>query len=138
MTHMTVTKEVAANPAALWKVLADFGDISWIPMASDIKIEGDGPGMRRIIGASNDVPVIEQLEAIDPEQRSLTYQIVQGGPAPVSLWRSTATVGDGSITWAVEYEPNEGATAAEIEPVIDMIYGMMAGWLQDAAGSNTG
>lgn len=134
MGTVTVEKKVAADAAAVWRVLADFGDVTWIPVAGDVRVEGDGPGMRRYISGGGDEPVVEKLVSIDPDQRSLTYEIEQSNPLPVVSYVSQAVVrgdSDAIVTWTVTYEPI--GSDEEIRQGIDLIYTVMAGWLQDAA-----
>ena len=133
MAIHSVEKTVAADPAAVWKLLATFGDIHWIPAATEVRTEGEGVGMTRHINGA----VIERLLAIDEPARTMTYAIEQGNPLPVSRYESTAVVrgGDGAseatVTWTVDYDPTGPDEAAR--GGIDAIYGVMAGWLQDAA-----
>lgn len=134
MPTVTVTKRISADPQAIWSLLADFGNVKWIPVAGDVRVEGDGPGMRRYIGATGDSPVVERLVSIDHDARSLTYSIDENNPLPVSDYVSTVVVSgdtEATVSWTVNYEPTGPDEAARQD--IDMIYGVMAGWLGEAA-----
>jgi hypothetical protein len=137
---MTVSRDLAAPADAVWALLADFGDATWIPLPVDVAVEGDGPGMRRKIrgsGDNADDPTVETLLWIRPEQRRLSYEITNN-PLPVDRFATVVFVedsatGDGGcrIGWEVDYEPSGDDAAARDS--IEAVYGMMAGWLQDAA-----
>ena len=69
----------------------------------------------------------------------LGYSITHS-PLPVTRFEALVTVrpatGTGAdITWEVDYDPQDSdeATAAAAREAIEAVYGMMAGWLADAA-----
>lgn len=137
MPSFSVTKQLAASPDAVWAVLADFGNVDWIPGPGDVRVEGEGPGMRRFIGASSDKPVIETLIWIKPDERALSYEIANN-PMPVSRFVAVNTVsesadrvGESLVVWDVDYDPIGDDAAAR--DAINAVYGMMAGWVQDFA-----
>lgn len=141
MATMTVSKRIAAPAEAVWAILADFASVGWIPVAGEVRVEGEGPGMRRIIGGSGGTPTVETLLWVKPEQNALSYEITDS-PLSVSRFRAVVTVtNDGAAdagstaTWDIDYEP-VGDDAA-VRGGIELIYGTMAGWLADAAvGAN--
>lgn len=134
MSTMTVSKHIGAPAEKVWAILADFANVDWIPVAGEVSVEGDGPGMRRLIGGSGSTPVAETLLWIKPEQKALSYEIADN-PLPVTRFVAVVTVteteGASTATWDVEYEP-EGDDA-DTRGAIETVYGMMAGWLADAA-----
>lgn len=141
MPTLIVSKQVTVSPDALWAVLADFGDVAWIPGSPVVDVDGDGPGMKRTIQGGSGQPVAETLLWIKPADRALSYEIANS-PLPVTKFVAVVTVtlangadpGAGAtITWNVEYEPDGDDTAARA--AIEGVYGMMADWLQDAATS---
>ncbi|WP_046314959.1 SRPBCC family protein [Mycobacterium sp. UM_Kg1] len=141
MVRFAITRDVDAPAAAVWAVLADFGDTSWIPVDSRIDVEGSGIGMRRSIHGAGAEPVIETLTHLDPAGMELGYSIVNN-PLPVSRFEAVVTVrplgaGGTAITWNVECEPlgPTEADAAAARSAIEAVYGMMAGWLGEAAGA---
>ena len=99
--------------------------------------------MSRSIHGSGERPVVETLTHLDPERRELGYRIVDN-PLPVSRFEALVTVqsrpGPGSeVTWNVDYEPS-GSTDADAQATrqaIEAVYGMMAGWLADAAATRS-
>jgi len=133
MAETTVTRTIAERPDAVWALLADFGNVSWIPGTDNTVVEGDGPGMRRLIPAGDGDPIDEQLHSIDHAARVFVYT-VDNSPMPTTEYRSTCTVraaGDGTeVEWAVTFEPI--GEEQEAAAVIDMVYGMMAEWIGTA------
>jgi len=135
MPTFRVTKRLAAPPDAVWDVLADFGNVDWIPGPSDVRVEGEGPGMRRFIAASSEKPVIETLIWIKPDERALSYEIANN-PMPVSRFVAVNTVsesadaaGESTVIWDIDYEPIGDDAAAR--DAMEAVYGLMAGWVQD-------
>ena len=143
MPRIAITKEVDASAAAVWTLLADFADVSWIPVAGQVDVVGEGIGMSRSIHGSSGRPVVETLTHLDPERRELGYRIADN-PLPVNRFEALVTVqsrpGPGSeVTWNVDYEPS-GSTDADAQATrqaIEAVYGMMAGWLADAAAARS-
>ena len=142
MPHIAISKGVDAPAAAVWKLLADFADVSWIPVAAHVDVDGVGVGMSRSIRGGGDVPVVETLTQLDESRMRLGYSITQN-PLPVSRFdalvevRPDADAARATITWNVDYDP-VGPTeddAAAARQSIESVYGMMAGWLADAAAA---
>lgn len=133
MGHCTVTRRVAADATRVWAKLRAFDDVSWIPGAGTVDVEGEGPGMRRHIAAGGS-RIVERLVSIDDGTRTLVYSIDENNPLPVTRYEAVATVEqdtDGStITWAVDFDADDEHAATE---GIEAIYDLMAGWLEDAA-----
>lgn len=135
MPTMTVSRDIGADTEAVWALLADFGNVSWIPVAAEVQVAGDGPGMRRIIPGTGDQPAVEKLEWIDHERHALAYEIEQS-PLPVSRFVAVVTVTDGdatNVTWQIEFEPR--GDDESVREGIERIYTAMAGWLDDAASA---
>jgi len=139
MPTLTVSRGIAARSATVWTILADFGKVDWIPGASGVQVEGDGPGMRRIIAGSGGTSIVETLISLKPEERALSYQITDN-PLPVRRFVSTVTVSDANgsadestVAWRIDYEPTGDDDAAR--GAIEGVYGMMAGWIEDYANA---
>ena len=134
MAKIQVKQELAAPADALWKLVADFGNVPWIPGGENVKLEGKGPGMLRIFTGPNG-EIRERLESVDAGKRTLVYTIPQGVPFPVKDYRATMAVtdagrGKSSLTWTCECQP-AGATEAEVKQAIEGMYGLMIGWIRD-------
>lgn len=145
MPRIAVVKRVDAPAETVWELLRDFADVSWIPVIDGAEIDGQGLGMTRTIAGSGDRPILETLTHRDDERMELGYSIMHS-PLPVNRFEALVTVGPAAgrtgadITWEVDYDPQTGdpqtsteAAAAAARDAIEAVYGMMAGWLADAA-----
>ena len=135
MGHASVTRTLDVPADALWKVVEDFGDTSWMPAGTPCEVVGAGPGMARLIGAPGQ-QIREQLESIDEAERTLVYTIPENVPFPVTDYRATMQVreaGSGSeLSWSCEFEPDAGADQ-DARNAIEQIYGVMIGWIGEKA-----
>ncbi len=133
MAETSVTRTIDRDAGAVWALLADFGDVGWIPVAENVVVEGEGVGMYRQIPMGDGDPVIETLVAIDHDARVLTYSL-ENSPFPVSSYLAVCTVSDAAdgatVEWVVTFEPT--GEEAEAAGGIQMIYDLMAGWIADA------
>ncbi len=139
MGQASVTQAMNAPAETVWRAISDFGDTSWMPGGGgNVLVEGQGPGMARILQAGPGKKIREQLESLDPGRRRLVYTIPEGVPFPVTGYRATMTVDetpDGSdLTWACEFEP-DGASEEDAGKAIEQMYGIMLGWVRDFVGS---
>lgn len=132
MPAAAITVPLDVTPEALWALIEDFGDCSWMPDGTQVALEGEGIGMTRIVNGV----IREQLESIDPHARTLSYQIHdEGCPFPATDYHATIRVGDdggkATLSWSCEASPNEGTTPEELKAAIEGVYGLMAGWIED-------
>jgi len=139
MGKATVKESIAAPADELWKLVADFGNTSWMPGGGgSVEVEGSGPGMARIISAG-DRKIREVLESCDGAARTLVYTIPEGVPFPVENYRSTMIVtGDDTaseLEWSCTFEP-AGITEAEAQAMIEGMYGTMVGWVRESVTGN--
>ncbi len=138
MARAVVKQEIPVPAETLWALVADFGNVPWIPGGMNAKLEGQGPGMFRIFqGPKGEIH--ERLESVDHGTRTLVYTIPQGIPFPVKSYRSTMKVaaagkGRSSLEWICEAEPH-GVSEAEAVKAIETIYGVMIGWIRDHLGA---
>ena len=135
MAKIVVERTLSASTQAVWELTKDFGNVGWIPGASDgAKLEGSGVGMTRILGNPQGGEIRETLVALDEGGKSITYEIGEGIPFPVSSYRATMTItddgGKGHIAWACDFEP-KGASEQEAGKAIEGMYGVMLGWVDD-------
>ena len=130
-----MTRDVAAPADDVWTLLRDFGNVGWIPGPTRVDVEGDGPGMRRLIHGSGDgPPVVERLISVDDAGRTIEYAIDENNPLPVDEYRGTVTIDDAPggarIRWSAAFEPS--GDEAEARNVIELMLGALAGWLAEA------
>ena len=133
MATARVTRALDVPADALWKLVAAFGDTSWMPAGAQVTVYGSGPGMERRIAAGEGKVIRERLEFADTASRTLVYTIPENAPFPVTDYRATLRVrpkGDRSeLDWSVTFTP-DGASEADARKAIESMYGVMIGWLE--------
>ena len=133
MAVARVTRELDVPVGALWKLVANFGDTSWMPAGAVVTVHGSGPGMERRIAAGPGKVIRERLEFADSASRTLVYTIPENVPFPVKDYRATMRVrakGDGSeLDWSVTFTP-VGASEVDAKKAIEGMYGTMIGWIE--------
>ncbi len=134
MAEAAVTRTLNATPDALWRLVSDFADLSWLPGGgAGAELEGSGPGMVRILAGPGG-RIRERLEAVDEAARTVTYTIPEGVPFPVTGYRATMQVSDDAgrarLAWSCRFEP-AGAPEAEAAQAIETMYGVMMGWIEE-------
>jgi hypothetical protein len=133
MATARVTRALEVPADALWKLVAAFGDTSWMPGGTKVTLHGSGPGMERRIQAGPDKVIRERLEFADAASRTLVYTIPANVPFPVKDYRASMRVrekGAGSeLDWSASFEP-VGASEDEARKAIEGMYGLMIGWIE--------
>lgn len=133
MTSVVVTGEFDTPADRLWRLVADFGNVDWIPGMAGVRVEGAGPGMIRYLPAG-EAAVHERLERIDEAARSIEYTIPVNNPLPVADYRATMQVEDvGSgcrLVWSCTFEAAAGQET-EAQQMVRGLYEMMIGWMRD-------
>ena len=79
MASVRVTRELEQPVDRVWGVISDFGNIGWMPEGTEVRLEGDGPGMIRHIGAGA-LTLAETLESVDDASRTLVVRPPSAGP----------------------------------------------------------
>lgn len=131
-SEVTRSESYAASAAALWDLVRDFGGIDKIiPGIESIEVEGEGVGQLRRMPAGRGGMVVESLDVLDDENRTLTYSIVEG-PLPFRDYSATMQVapeGDGSrLTWTGTFHA-DGIEVEKAERLAGNIYtGGIAGY----------
>ena len=133
MSRVVVSAEFDVAGERLWELIADFGNVDWIPGMGAVRVDGEGPGMTRYLPAGK-VEIHERLESVDGERRTLVYTIPENIPFPVTGYRATMQVddvGNGSrLTWSCTYEP-VGVGESEAQQTVKGLYEMMIGWIRE-------
>jgi len=134
MSHVVVKEQIDVPADRLWGLVADFGNVPWIPGGENARTEGNGPGMVRILpmGSSE---IRERLESRDEAARTIIYTIPSGLPMPITDYRSTMVVratGErrSELEWSCTFKP-DGVTEAEAKAQVENLYRMMIGWIRD-------
>lgn len=132
MASVTVKRELEQSVEQVWGVVSDFGNIGWMPEGTEVRLEGEGPGMIRHVGAGA-MTLAETLESVDEATRTLVYTIPGEVPFPAADYRSTMVVrenGSGSeLDWSCSFEPVGDPDAAQV--VMEGLYDTLAGWMTD-------
>ncbi len=75
MVEAKVEHEFEVGADRLWAILADFGNVDWVPGVEKVELEGEGVGMIRHITVPVFPPLHERMDAIDHERMVLDYSI---------------------------------------------------------------
>ena len=132
MARATVKQTLEAPADAVWRLIAAFGDTSWMPAGTRATVKGSGPGMTRAIAAGPDRTIVERLESVDASARTLVYTIPENVPFPVTDYRATLRVlaapAGCELEWSASFTP-AGAPEADCARAIEGMYGLMIGWI---------
>ena len=131
MTEYRTEGDFEISADALWRVISDFGDVSWLPGDPDFESEGEGVGMIRTIRTPPLPTVREQLQAIDEGGRAIHYTILDGNPMPVRDYRATMKVvdlggGRSRLQWSSTWEP-EGVSESDALTAVGAMYNGVLG-----------
>src|SRR5262249_56854650 len=87
MAKARMKRELEVPADVLWRLVASFGDTSWMPAGTRATVVGAGPGMERRIAAGPDRVITERLESLDEASRTPTHTIPQNVPVPGKDYR---------------------------------------------------
>ena len=133
----TTHRETIAAPAdAVWALVGNFTDNSW--MGLELVGEGEGPGATRKVGMPSGV-VTELCEVHDPATRTMGYTILDGNPFPCTDYHGRieiTPIDDASceLTWSSSYETEK--EAAEMDAALSAFLRGAAGVLKKYAERN--
>jgi hypothetical protein len=131
MAGYEIEGDIDISADALWGVLRNFGDVSWLPGAPEPVFEGEGPGMIRSVITPPFPTAREQLDGIDEDERRVRYHIVDGNPMPVRdycAFMQVIDAGEGrcKLRWSSTWEP-DGVSEEEARKAVSQLYnGVMA------------
>ncbi len=132
MANATISKRIEVPADAVWKLISNFGDTSWMPAGTQVTLVGSGIGMERRIVAGPNKSIHERLESLDPAARTLSYAIPVNVPFPVTNYHATMKVrasgGGCELEWSASYDVAPAAEA-EIAKTVSGMYGMMIDWI---------
>lgn len=118
--------EIPASADEVWRIVRDFGAISeWTPPIADADVSGEGVGAERTLTLADGGRVVERLEALDEETRTLRYSIVES-PLPIEHYEGTLSVQAAGastceVTWASTFDV-DGAPAEEVTATFAELY----------------
>lgn len=132
MPSATVKQWVDVPAEEMWRLVSAFGDTSWMPAGTEVRLEGSGPGMTRFISAGPGKVIQERLESVDAGARTLVYTIPVNVPFPATDYRAKLRVipkdAGCEVEWGATFTP-VNAPEAEVAKAIQGMYGLMIGWL---------
>jgi hypothetical protein len=138
MAKVSVSRELDFPVEKVWGLVSDFANTSWMPEGTECRLEGEGPGMVRHVGAGG-TTLAETLESVDDATKTLVYTIPGELPFPASDYRSTMVVrgkASGSeLEWSCTFEPKGDPAAAQA--VMEGLYATLIGWMADAVAKSS-
>ncbi len=135
MVEVSIEREFDAPAEKLWAMLADFGDISWIPAIEKVELEGEGVGMIRHVTAPGLPTLAEKMEAIDHENMILDYSVPEVAYMQVKNYSARAQVfklGENRLRvhWSCQCEA-DGIDEAQATANTEGFYEMIMEWVGD-------
>jgi len=95
---------IKAEPAKVWAIVKDFGNMSWHPSFASTKLEKKGEETFRTLTLKSGGDIYEKLRTADDDAMKMKYEIVSG-VAPVADYNAFMTVtagpgaGESTVTW---------------------------------------
>jgi len=128
--------EFEIDAAALWQVVRNFGDVSWLDDDASCELEGEGVGMLRKISMRGGEPACERLEEVDDAAQSIRYSIVAGNPMPITEYVATMKVveltGDRArLDWSSTFGPAEGVADDKARRSVERLYTSVLATMKD-------
>jgi len=135
MFEVSTEREFQVDAKTLWAILANFGDISWIPGIEKVVLEGEGVGMVRYVTAPGLPTLAERLDAMDHEKMILDISVpfVEFIKAKEYRLRAQVVALEGKrcrLLYAGKAEP-DGVTEAESTAKTEGFYEMVMTWIGD-------
>ncbi len=136
MIEVRVERELEFGADAVWAVIADFGDVSWVPGVEKVELEGEGVGMIRHLTVPVFPQLHERMDAIDHEQMILDYSIPAVAFIAVKDYYARAKVVpiDSErcrVIWSCRAEA-DGVEDAEAVSKTEAFYDAVLTWIPDA------
>ncbi len=115
MPLVKLERLIGFPPCHVWAVLSDFGAFQDWAMggAGSSKVEGDGPGMVRLLDVPGLGEIAECLDKLDNENMHLTYSLLHGNPLGMSSYTANVQltpepINKCKISWHGEFMPMPG------------------------------
>lgn len=113
--------DVAAPSDQVWSLIGRF-DADWHPQFAEIQLSGMGVGQLRTVTTIDGKKIVDRLEGIDNDRRSLSYTMLSGLPAAnYSGELEVRPKGSGSsVHWNIEYRP-DGQAAFFVNTIVSSL-----------------
>ena len=129
MARVSMQTTIPASADEVWKTISDFNGLpKFVPAITNSSMEGSGVGaVRTLTLQDSDAPIVEKLESLDEQARTLSYSIIQS-PLPLADYIATMEVRQldekqCELTWWSTFEP-KGASEAEAQKILEGVYTM--------------
>jgi hypothetical protein len=127
MSKVSMSTRINAPADQVWKVLRDFNGLPvFIASFEKSTMEGSGVGaLRSLYLKSGGPPIVEKLEKLDDQAKTLSYSIVTA-PLPLKDYFATVEVtdlgpGQCEVKWYSTFEPTD-APEAEVIKIVEGVY----------------
>jgi hypothetical protein len=129
MIKVKIQKQAHVDAESVWKMLRNFGDMSWFPLAGKIECTGSGPGMVRRIITPDGGHIDEKLESLDDQDKILAYSIAKSPAFPFGDYQAQVAVKSLSSTetgihWSCSFDPG-AMPESDARAMIEGIYGQL-------------
>jgi len=136
MIEVKVERVLEFSAQEVWALIADFGNVSWVPGIEKVELEGEGVGMVRHLTVPVFPQLHERLDAIDHEKMTLDYSIPAVAYIHLKDYRARAQVfeleGDRCrVVWSCVSEV-DGADDEQAIAETEAFYASIATWICDA------
>jgi hypothetical protein len=125
------TFPVACGADALWAVVGNWGDVSWVHGAT--KAEVTGPD-RRTVFFDDGTHIDERMWSRDDAKRTLVYEPL-GSPMPVRMYLGTLTLeetgpGQTQVTYTQCFVPKDGLRGEDVKRALAEAFRARFAWVQ--------
>ncbi len=139
MSKVSMSTSIKASADQVWKLISDFNGLpAFISAIKSSTMEGSGVGaLRTLTLAGGAPPIVEKLEKLDDQAKTLSYSIVTS-PLPLEDYFATVEVidlgpGQCELKWYSTFQP-KGAPEAEAVKIIEGVYSAAFGGLKKLFG----
>ena len=129
MAKVSMQTTIPASADEVWRTISDFNGLpKFVSAITASSMEGSGVGaVRTLTLQDSDAPVVEKLESLDEQARTLSYSIIQS-PLPLTDYFATVEVRQldekqCELKWWSTFEP-KGAPEAEAQKIVEGVYTM--------------
>ena len=129
MAKVSMQTTIHASADEVWNTISDFNGLpTFIPAIIKSSMEGSGVGAVRTLKLQDsDAPIVEKLERLDEQARTLSYSIIES-PLPLANYIATVEVRQldekqCELKWWSTFEP-KGAPEAEEQKIVEGVYTM--------------
>ena len=126
--NISLSATINAPADSIWKDISDFQGVGkYLAIVTGSQMEGSGVGAIRTLTLDNGATVVERLESLDEQSKSLIYSFVDS-PMQVSGYVATMQIEDSGenqceITWSSVFELT-GMSEAEARDLFEGAYNM--------------